>query len=122
MKKYALAICAALPLLGACTPTSTSSTVKTIGEVAGNSLPVACTVWAVAKGYFTNVLSVNSASNITIGNAAIATFNSICPPNPPPTDIATALTDLNTAWVALEAATTVPVVKPTPAPTMPNSN
>lgn len=118
MKKYALALCAALPLLGGCNLTSTSATIKTIGDVAGGSLPVACTIWGVAKGYFTNVLAVNSSSNITLGNAAIAGFNAICAnPATSAAEIAADLAQLNTLWVSIQAATTVPKVPPTATPT-----
>ena len=82
MKKYALVLCATLPLLGGC-----NSTVLTIGQVAANSLPAACAIYAVAKGYFANVLAANSSNNISIGNAANAIAAGICPPNPPPTNI-----------------------------------
>ena len=119
MKRYALAACLALPLFTAagCNLTSTNATIKTIGQVAANSLPAACAVYAVAKGYFTNVAAVNSASNISIGTAANAIAAGICPPNPPPTDVISALADLNAAWVSLEAATTIPIVPPVPKPT-----
>ena len=100
-----------------CNLTSTTATIKTIGQVAANSLPAACAIYAVAAGYFKNVLAVNSANNISIGTAANAIAAGICPPNPPPTDVTAALADLNAAWVALEAATTVPVVPPAPTPT-----
>ena len=116
MKRYAIAACLALPLLAGCNSASTTATIKTIGQVAANSLPAACAIYAVAKGYFANVASVNSATNISIGTAANAIAAGICPPNPPPTNIAAALTDLNAAWVSLEAATTVPVMPPTPTP------
>lgn len=119
MKKYALAACLALPLLGGCNSASTNATIQTIEQVAktvlgGATLPLACQIFAQAELYFNAKAPVNSSSNITIGKAAIALETGICPPNPPPTNLAAALTDLNAAWVALQAATTVPKVPPTP--------
>ena len=118
MKKYGLILCAVLMMpLGGCNPFSTTA-IKTISDVAGGSLPVACTIWGVAKGYFTNVLSINSASNLSLGNTAIAGFNAICA-NPATTaaQIAADLAQLNTLWVTIQAATTVPTISPTPTPT-----
>ena len=94
---------------------SASTTTKPSDSRANSS--AACAIYAVARGYFANVASVNSASNISIGTAANAIAAGICPPNPPPTNVTAALADLNAAWVALEAATTVPVVPPAPTPT-----
>lgn len=120
MKKYALLACFALPL-GGCNSATTSATIATIEQVAttviGNGgLAAACTIFAQAETYFNEVAPQNSTNNITLGKIAIATATGICPPNPAPTSVTAALTDLNAAWVALEAATTVPVT-PTPTPT-----
>ena len=113
MKKYAFAVCLALPLLsGGCTPTTT---IKTIGEVASGSLPVACQIYTVAEGYFGNVTAVNSASNINLGTLANTTAQAICAnPATSAADITAALAKLNTLWVTIQAATTVPAVPPTP--------
>jgi hypothetical protein len=123
MKRYAIAACLALPLLaGGCNFGSTSATVQTIEQVAqkvlgSGALPLACQIFAQAELYFNAKKAVNSANNISVGTAAAAIATGICPPNPPPTNLSAALTDLNAAWVALQAATTVPATPPTPTPT-----
>lgn len=114
MKRYAFAAClASLLIVGGCNSASTGATTQTIGQVAqtvlgGATLPFACQIFAQAEKYFNEVKPANSTNNISIGQIAIATATGICPPNPPPTSVTAALTDLNAAWVALQAATTVP--------------
>lgn len=103
---------AVLPIAG-CSPT-----ILTIGQVASGSLPAACEIYTVASGYFSNVMAVNSASNINLGTLANSAAQQICA-NPVTTaaDIVAALAKLNTLWVTIQAATTTPVVAPTPTPT-----
>lgn len=92
---------------------SCSPTILTIGQVASGSLPAACEIYSVASGYFSNVKAVNSASNINIGTLANAGAQAICAdPAATAADIAADLAKLNTLWVSLQAATTIPAKTP----------
>jgi hypothetical protein len=109
MRKY-LAIAACLPLLTGCNSTTAIQTIEQVAKtvLGSGTLPLACQIFQQAETYFNAVKPKNSAGNISIGQIAIATATGICPPNPPPTSVTAALTDLNAAWIALQAATTVP--------------
>lgn len=115
MKKYALAICLALPLLGACNNSTTTAINNVLATLAKNDIPTACGIITVAEGYFNTLESELSVAEIADEAKAVLVVNSFCPPNTP-TNITAAFGSLLSAWTAIQADTTVPVT-PTPAPT-----
>ena len=94
--------------LGACSATQIASVNATLASVAQNDLPTACGIVVVAEGYFNSVngQSKLSASQQATEAKAAAAATAICAN--PPTSLASALASLNTIWVAIESATTVP--------------
>ena len=100
----ALALSAALAMSG-CQSTLTTAN-NNLAAISNNQIAVACPIIKVAEGYFANVKSKVSALAVTREAQAAAVVDTICAN--PPTDVATAFTDLFNAWIAIQNATTVP--------------
>lgn len=112
MKKYALVLSLALPLLGGCNNSTTSAINNTLATLAKNDVPTACAIVAVAEGYFNELEGKLSAGEIADEAKAAAAVNAVC--KNPPADIASAFASLLAAWTAIQADTTVPTPSPTP--------
>jgi hypothetical protein len=107
MKKYALALCLALPLLaGGCNNSAVTSVNNTLATLAKNDIPTACAIINVAEGYFANVKALVPTAALTAESTAAAVVATICAS--PPTDLASAFAALLNAWTEIQAATTVP--------------
>lgn len=77
-----------------------------LAKAAGNDIPAACGIVRVAEGYFADVAPLIPANTRKVEAQAAAAVKVIC--DNPPQDIQQAFTDLNNAWAAIQAATTVP--------------
>src|SRR5580692_4216458 len=113
MKKYALVLCAALPLLSgvsACNNSATTATNNILANLAGGTTAVAfqagCAIVDVAEGYYANVKSQVTPYEASAVATAEAVVNALC--TKPPTDLTIAFNDLLSAWTVIQAATTVP--------------
>jgi|ERR1700719_3187705 len=116
MKKYALTACLILPMLGGgCNNSTTTAINNTLATLAKNDIPAACTIVAVAEGYFSELETKLSAAEISDEQKAALAVKAIC--DNPPTNITAAFGTLLTAWTAIQADTTIPVTTPTPTPT-----
>lgn len=105
MKRYALALCLALPLLAGCNNSTTTAINNTLATLAKNDIPTACAVVAVAEGYFNELESKLSAAEIADEAKAALAVSAVC--KNPPADIASAFASLLAAWTAIQADTTV---------------
>ena len=76
---------------------------KTLGQVAGNSLPAACTIVSVAQGYFEVLRPRISAANQRHYAGASAVADRICADRPD--NVVSALVTLGRAWTDIQAAT-----------------
>jgi hypothetical protein len=93
-------------LLAACNGAAINTVNATLAQVANNDLPAACGIVTVAEGYFANVKGQVSGLALTREAQAAAVANAICAN--PPSNITQALVDMGAAWIAIQAATTVP--------------
>ena len=123
MKKYALALCVALPLLGgvsACNNSATTATNNVLANLAGGTTAIAfqagCAIVDVAEGYFANVKTLVTPAETSDVAQAEAVVNALC--TNPPTNLTIAFNDLLSAWDVIQAGTTVPTTA-NPAPSVP---
>jgi hypothetical protein len=87
-----------------------------LATLAKYDIPTACSIIAVAEGYFSQLRSDLSAAEIADETKAANAVNIIC--NAPPTNVEAAFGTLVQAWVAIQNDTTVPTpATPTPTPT-----
>jgi hypothetical protein len=120
MKKYALALCVALPLLAGCNNSATTATNNVLANLSGGTTAVAfqagCSIVDVAEGYFANVKTqVTPAESLAVSSAE-AVVAALC--KNPPTNLTIAFNDLLSAWNVIQAGTTVPTTA-NPAPSVP---
>lgn len=121
MKKYALALCAALPLLGACNNSATTATNNVLANLSGGTTAIAfqagCSIVQVAEGYFANVkMQVTPAESLAVTSAE-AVVAALC--KNPPTNLTIGFDDMLSAWNVIQAGTTVPTTA-NPAPSVPS--
>lgn len=109
MKRYTLALCAALPLLSGCQQVTTIN--NTLATLAKNDIPIACGIVRTAEGYFTAIVGTPSPA-VAVAESEVA---AICAN--PPTDIQSAFATLLNAWTIIQAATVKPTTMPSPTPT-----
>lgn len=119
MKKYALALCLALPLAGC--NSATTATNNVLANLAGGTetavaFQVGCSIVQVAEGYFANVKSQVSPAEALAVSSAEAVVASLC--KNPPTNLTIAFNDLLSAWNVIQAGTTVPTPA-NPSPSVP---
>lgn len=87
--------------LGGCAGVETANNV--LAKLAGNSIPEACKIIAVAEGYFHQLESRISPENVAIGRKAEAGVKVIC--DNPPKNVAEAFGSLVSLWFAIQNAT-----------------
>ena len=121
MKKYAIALCAALPLLsGGCNNSAVTSTNNVLANLAGGTTAAAfqagCVIVGVAEGYFANVKTQVTPAEALAVSSAEAVVAALC--KTPPTNITIAFNDLLSAWNVIQAGTTVPTTA-NPSPSVP---
>jgi hypothetical protein len=102
MKKHAIALCAALPLLGGCNNSATTAINNTLANLAKNDIPTACAIVDKAESYFAQIVGTPTPAIATVE----AEGKAICAN--PPTDIASAFATLLNVWTVVQAATLVP--------------
>ncbi|HEY3719265.1 MAG TPA: hypothetical protein VGL41_03905 [Roseiarcus sp.] len=107
---FAGAFVCAIPLAG-CNSVSSGVTAanNALATLASNDIPTACAIVTVAEGYFAQLKSRLSATEIADEAKAALVVNSICAN--PPTNISAAFGSLLTAWAMIQADTTVPAAK-----------
>jgi hypothetical protein len=120
MKKYALALCLALPLLAGCNNSAVTSTNNVLANLAGGTSAVAfqagCSIVAVAEGYYPTSNPNPTPAEALAVSSAEAVVAALC--KNPPTNLTIAFNDLLSAWNVIQAGTTVPTTA-NPAPSVP---
>lgn len=116
MKKYAIALCAALPLLvlGGCWGTAVNTVNNDLATLAKYDIPTACTIIGVAEGYFTVIAPNLSAAEIADEAKAAKGVKVVC--DNPPTNVNAAFVTLMQLWTAIQNDTTIPTSIPTSIP------
>lgn len=110
MKRIAIIAALALPL-AACSYTDTmnkigagvTSTNNVLAKLAGNDIPAACGIIAVAEGYFAQLKDRIPADKIAAEAKVEAAIAVIC--DNPPKDVAAAFGSLVKLWLAVQANT-----------------
>ena len=74
-----------------------------LARLAGNEIPVACSIIKTADGYFRELEPRISAKNIAIERKAMATVDAIC--SAPPANVGQAFGTLVKLWFAIQNAT-----------------